>query len=133
VLGAIVEVGEGTLEGAMRCGARGFALTVLGAVALGGCGGGGQSITGSFFPSPTERAEAAVLRYAQQVYRSRGVTNAYCGLRELARSGGIYTCTLKTAKGGTPPSTWQFFVGTETALPYSPGELRGLSGSVNAK
>jgi hypothetical protein len=117
----------------MRCGARGFALTFLGAVALSGCGGGGHTITGSSFPSPRERAEAAVLRYAQQVYRSRGVTQAYCRLKELLQSGGIYRCTLKTAKGSTPPSRWQFFVGTETALPYSPGELRGLSGSVNAE
>jgi hypothetical protein len=119
----------------MRCGARGFALTFLGAFALSGCGGGGggHAITGSVLSSPRERAEAAVLRYAQQVYRSRGVTHAYCRLGELLQSGGIYTCTLKTAKGSTPPSRWQFFVGTETALPYSPGELRGLSGSVNAE
>jgi hypothetical protein len=115
----------------MRC-ARGFALTLLGAFALSGCGGGGggHPITGSILASPTPLAEAAVLRYAQRAYHSRGVTHAYCQLRELARSGGIYRCTLKTAKGLTAPSLWAFFVGPETAVPYTTQEL---SGSVNAR
>jgi len=117
----------------MRC-ARGFALTLLGAFALSGCGGGGggrdHAITGAILASPTPLAEAAVLRYAQRAYHSRGVTHAYCQLRELTRSGGIYTCTLKTAKGLTPPGLWDFLVGPETAVPYTTQEL---SGSVNAR